>query len=135
MRETAWFRSGWISMFWPELLLMGAVLAALMFHAHLGRALLNRLAGPAEAVAILPGLTIESARSAPARLVVTSVRSGSDAALGGVTAGDRVLAIDGRPRTLVQARRYLQSDRAKTVRLRVAHGGGAHDILLRRGGE
>lgn len=135
MRGTAWLRNGWISILCLELLFLGAVVAASIFHAHLGRTLLNKLSGPVEAVSVLPGLTVESAKSALSRLVVTSVRSDSEAALRGVTAGDQILAIDGKPRTLGETRRYMHNDRAANVRLRVAHKGGTHDILLRRSGD
>jgi len=100
---------------------------------HAGRAWFAAVAGRAEAPSPLPGLTIARAPSGPDRMVVTSIRSGSEAARKGLMVGDMVLDVNGRPIfTLDQARHYRQEGAA--VRLRVSHRGRPRDVQLGRDG-
>lgn len=101
-----------------------------------GRALLDRLTTRPEAVAALPGLTLDPMpRPAASGLIITSVRSGSQAARRGIVVGDALVAVDHTPIiTLDQVRRYLQRDKADSVDLRVMHGDQPREVRLGREG-
>ncbi len=117
----------------PALLLLVPAAALLLFVSHTGRSWLDRIAAHHEAVAVLPGLTAETLPLHGKGLVITSIRSDSQAASRGIAVGDSVVAIDGTPMfTLDQARRYLQKDKAETVNLRVVHGHQSRDVRLGR---
>lgn len=117
------------------ILLLVPMAAMVVLDTREGRALLDRLTAHGEAITALPGLTLDTAPHAAAGLVVTSVRSDSQAARGGIVVGDAVVAIDRTPMvTLDQVRRYLQRDKAGSVDLRVMHGDRPRDIRLGREG-
>ncbi|WP_159983175.1 MULTISPECIES: PDZ domain-containing protein [unclassified Novosphingobium] len=117
----------------PLLLLLVPAATMLFSVSHTGRTWFASFAGRFEARPLLPGMTIESAPWEPDRLVVTSIRSGSEAELKGITVGDTVLDMNGRPIfTLDQAARYLQQ--GTVVRLSVSHQGRPRTILLGRKG-
>jgi S1-C subfamily serine protease len=121
---------------WLALLLVPLV-AMLLLVSREGRALLDRLTARPEAVATLPGLTLDPTphRAAPG-LVITSIRSESQAARRGIVVGDTVVAIDRTPvGTLDQVRRYLQRDKADSVDLRVMHDDRSRDVRLGREGD
>jgi membrane-associated protease RseP (regulator of RpoE activity) len=91
---------------------------------------LNRAMGAPEA-SVFPGFTAEGGGGG---LVVTSLRSGSEAARDGLSVGDAVVAIDGRAiDTLDQARRYLHSDARPALLLDIDHGHQRRQIRLARG--
>ena len=75
----------------------------------------------------IPGLTYETARTAPhapLALVVTSVQDGSAAAKADIAAGDVIDRIDGKPIASVSAiARAVKSDAAKGVELHIRHAG------------
>lgn len=120
---------------WPALLPFAPVLASLLLLSHGGRAWLDRVTGRPEAAALLPGMTIENPPSRTGGPVVTSIRSGSEAAQGGMTVGDSIVALDGTPIfSLDQARLYLQKDRAGMVELSVVHGSHLRNVRLGREG-
>lgn len=112
---------------WVIVLLIISV-GALLAPIHSGRSWLNPGTTTPKAAGIVPGVTLEVARG---RLVVTSVRTHSQAAKQGVSVGDAVVAIDGRSMlTLEQAQRYLRQDRASTIRIRLVHGQTAREVPL-----
>ncbi|WP_148649348.1 PDZ domain-containing protein [Novosphingobium barchaimii] len=117
----------------PLLLLLVPAGTMLFSDSHTGRMWFASLAGRSETRPFLPGMTIECAPWEPGRLVVTSIRSGRGPELKGITVGDTVLDLNGRPIfTLDQAHRYLQQ--GTVVRLSVSHQGRARTILLGREG-
>lgn len=117
------------------LLLVVPVAAMLLLVSQVGRTWLEGIVPRPEAVAVLPGITVETAPSHAAGLVVTSIRSNSPAALRGIEVGDSVVAIDGMSMfTLEQARSYVQKDRAPTVALRIVHDKQSRDVRLVREG-
>ncbi|AXB79811.1 PDZ domain-containing protein [Novosphingobium sp. P6W] len=117
----------------PLLLLLVPAGTMLFSVSHTGRMWFASLAGRSEARSLLPGMTIEPAPWEPGRLVVTSIRSGSEAELKGIPVGDSVLDLNGRPIfTLEQAHRYLQQ--GTVVRLSVSHQGRPRTIVLGREG-
>ena len=121
---------------WLALLLV-PLAAMLLLVSRDGRALLDRLTLRSDAVVALPGLTLDPMPHPPASgLVITSVRSESQAARRGIAVGDAVVAIDRTPiGTLDQVRRYLQGDKADSVELRVMHGDHAREVRLGREGD
>lgn len=117
------------------LLLLGLVpiAAMILFTTHAGRAALDRLVDPAGRSDSLPGVTVENAVPPGRGLVVTSLRSGSEAAAAGIAVGDGVTAIDGRPiARLDQALGYLHKDRNRWIVLRIVHRGQARRVRLGR---
>jgi len=71
---------------------------------------------------LFPGFTAETPSGSSHGLIVTSLRSGSEAAKDGMEVGDAIVAIDGRGiDTLDQARRYLRDDRNPQVYLDLVH--------------
>jgi S1-C subfamily serine protease len=83
---------------------------------------INRVFAEPGGAGLFPGFTAEQAGGAAHGLVVTSLRSGSEAAQDGIEVGDAILAIDGRPiDTLDQARRYLREDRQPALSLDLVH--------------
>lgn len=136
MRDTGRSRrkARWLS--WPAFLPFVPVVATLLLVSPDGRAWLDREMTRPKPAALLPGITIEnpppSKREGP---IVTSIRSGSEAAQDGVAVGDSVVAIDGMAIfTLDQARHYLQKDKADRVELSVVHGSRLRDVRLDREG-
>jgi S1-C subfamily serine protease len=108
---------------WPLTLIALVPVAAIgMFSSHLGQTVIGRPIATSDAVALIPGLTVENASGPSHGLVITSLRSRSAAAVAGLAVGDVVTAIDGRQiSTLSGAKRYLHSDRSATIALKVVH--------------
>ena len=70
---------------------------------------------------LLPGMTVEPAASGRG-LVVTSLRSGGEAAAKGVAVGDAIAAIDGhRVMTLDEAAACLHNHRGDAIALDIVH--------------
>jgi len=66
-------------------------------------------------------------------LVVTSLRTGGEAALHGVRVGDRILALNGKPvRSRRELRRVLAATGSPILRLRLRRGTHALAVALRR---
>lgn len=125
-------RARWLP--WPAFLPFAPVVATLLLVSPHGRAWLDREMMRPKTAALLPGITVENpSPSTAGGLVITSIRSGSEAAQEGVTVGDSVVAIDGAMIfTLDQARDYLQKDKADIVELSVVHGSRLRDVRLGR---
>ncbi len=86
---------------------------------------------PAEEVSVLPGFTADAASRPGHGLVVTSLRSGSEAQSDGVAVGDRVLSIDNhRVETLDQAEQAIRKRRSEDVTLRLVHGDRPLELVL-----
>jgi S1-C subfamily serine protease len=89
-----------------------------------------------DAVALLPGLTVENAPPPRTGLIVTSLRTGSEAAQTGIAVGDDIERLDGRPIDEIDdAIAYLRQDRNPAVLLRIEHGSQVRDVRLVRSGE
>lgn len=111
------------------------VAAALLLFSYTGRARFARAAAHHRTAAMLPGITVETTPGKADGLVITSIRSDSQASLHGMAVGDSIVAIDGAPiLTLAQAHSYLQKDKAGAVELRTVHGRQLRDIRLVREG-
>jgi S1-C subfamily serine protease len=109
--------------------------AMLLLSSHSGHAWLVRIGGHTQTTAMLPGITVETAPRPTAGLVITSVRSDSQAAEQGIAVGDSIVAIDGIPIfTLAQANSYLQKDKARVVELWTLHGRRSRYVRLGREG-
>ncbi|MET0247212.1 MAG: PDZ domain-containing protein [Sphingomonas sp.] len=86
-----------------------------------------------QADALFPGFTAESSACPAGGLVVTSLRSDSEAAGDGIEVGDCIVAIDGRRiETLDQARRYLHNDAMPALSLDLVHDQHRRQLKLAR---
>jgi membrane-associated protease RseP (regulator of RpoE activity) len=86
-----------------------------------------------QADALFPGFTAESSACPAGGLVVTSLRSDSEAAGDGIEVGDCIVAIDGRRiETLDQARRYLHNDAKPALSLELVHDQQRRQLRLAR---
>jgi hypothetical protein len=87
-----------------------------------------------QAAALLPGFTADDAPSPGIGLIVTSLRSGSEAQRAGLRVGDAVLSVDGRAiRSLGQIGPYLRRDRNPRIDFAVLHGDALRHVILMRG--
>lgn len=104
------------------ILVLSFALSAVVILAWAWRSGMSRIFPEAGAAALFPGFTAEQAGGTARGLVVTSLRSGSEAAQDGMEVGDAIVAIDGRPvDTLDQVRRYLREDRQPALSLDLVH--------------
>lgn len=104
------------------ILVLSFALSAMVILGWAWRSGINRVFAEPGGAGMFPGFTAEQAGGAAHGLVVTSLRSGSEAAQDGIEVGDAILAIDGRPMdTLDQARRYLREDRQPALSLDLVH--------------
>ena len=123
----------------PVRLGTGALLGALalctllmsaIFFVHIRH---GRADGPTAQNRILPGLTLAAVGP---HLVITSIRSGAQAARRGILVGDEIMTIDGRSfRSLDQAQAYLIRSRHEEVALALREGGLIRLVTLTRAGE
>ncbi len=87
-----------------------------------------------EVVAVFPGFTADELPLPGKGLVVTSLRTDSEAQLDGVSVGDTVMAIDRHPvSSLSDAEQVLRQDKSDRVALHILHNNAPHDVVLRRG--
>lgn len=92
-------------------------------------------AGPVRqaAASALPGATVAVLRDGDPALVVTSLRTGGEAALRGVRVGDRILALGGQPvHDRHDLRRVLAASNGPVLRLRLRRGAHTLAVTLRR---
>lgn len=121
---------------WLMLFLLVPAGAIALVGSSVGKVWLDRMAVHSDAAKFLPGITAEAVISRNRGLVITSIRSDSQAAASGVTVGDVIVAIDNmRGLSLDRARRYLLYDRADRVRLLIVHNRRVRNIWLDRDGE
>lgn len=87
------------------------------------------------AIALLPGLTVEDAPPPEHGLIVTSLRSGSEAAGAGIAIGDDIEALDGHAiGDLDEATAYLKRDARPTIVLTIDRDSQRRMVRLPRGG-
>ncbi|MDH4743602.1 PDZ domain-containing protein [Sphingomonas sp. CBMAI 2297] len=104
------------------ILVLSFALSAMVILGWAWRSGINRVFAAQSGASLFPGFTAETPGSTARGLVVTSLRSGSEAARDGMEVGDAIVAIDGRGvDTLDQARRYLRNDRHPQVYLDLVH--------------
>ncbi len=104
------------------ILVLSFALSAMVILGWAWRSGINRVFAAQTGANMFPGFTAETPSGASHGLVVTSLRSGSEAAHDGMEVGDSIVAIDGRGiDTLDQARRYLRDDRHPEVYLDLVH--------------
>lgn len=104
------------------ILVLSFALSAVVILGWAWRSGINRVFAAQTGASLFPGFTAETPSGAVHGLVVTSLRSGSEAAKDGMEVGDAIVAIDGRGiDTLDQARRYLRDDRHPEVYLDLVH--------------
>lgn len=119
----------------PLLLLAVPVAVLLASASNAGRAWFAAMTHRTEARPLLRDMTVEAALTDPRGLVVTSIRSDSEAERLGITVGDRILALDGHTvASTDDARSYLRKDSADTVDLWVFHGQHTHSVRLHASG-
>lgn len=110
-------------------LFVGAVLVV----TPVGRSALGRWTAPVETKALLPGLTVEAIPRRGQGLVVTSLRSGSQAMASGIMVGDRIVAIDDHPvGTMDQTLGYMHKDGRRTIVLRLVRNHDSRRVELSR---
>tara|TARA_B100000678_G_C18216540_1_gene505493 strand:+ start:1031 stop:1420 length:390 start_codon:yes stop_codon:yes gene_type:complete len=117
-----------------ELTSAGALFgAALLLIGALGWWFPYRRAAPS--AGHVPGITLAIDPSSRARIVVTSVQSGSEAFDDGVVAGDEVLQVDGQMvRSTQDVDRKIDADRDGAVTLTLRHADQSRIVSLRREG-
>lgn len=121
---------------WLVLFLLVPVGAIALVGSPVGKAWLDRMAIHPDAVKFLPGITAETVAPRGRGLVITSIRSDSQAAESGVVVGDVIVAIDNvHGLSLDQARDYLMHDTTDEVRLQIVHNRRVRDIWLSRDGD
>ncbi|OYY72418.1 MAG: hypothetical protein B7Y47_03005 [Sphingomonas sp. 28-63-12] len=85
------------------------------------------------AVDLLPGLTIETAPPPDTGIIVTSRRSGDQAAAAAVNVGDIITAIDRVPvKTIDDANAYLKSHQQPVILLTLLHHRRPYLVRLNR---
>ncbi len=104
------------------ILILSFALSATVILGWAWRSGINHAFAAQTGASLFPGFTAETPSGAAHGLIVTSLRSGSEAAQFGMEVGDAIVAIDGRGiDTLDQARRYLRDDRHPEVYLDLVH--------------
>lgn len=104
------------------ILVLSFALSAMVILGWAWRSGINHIFSAQSGASLFPGFTAEQSSGAAHGLVVTSLRSGSEAAKDGMEVGDAILTIDGRPMdSLDQARRYLRDDHQPAVSLDLVH--------------
>ena len=109
---------------WKYLLLLALVPVATMalLMTETGRKTMTWAVGVEDMAWVFPGMTVAAARPPVHGIVVTSVRSDSEAMDKGVTVGDSIVTIDGHDfGSLRQALAYLRHDRRPKMRLAIMH--------------
>ncbi len=82
---------------------------------------------------LLPGMTVDAKLPPGTGLVVTSLRTGSEAEQDGVVVGDTVLAIERHPiKAVSDAEAVLHHDARDAVSVRLLHNHMPHDVVLHR---
>ncbi|MFS2110761.1 PDZ domain-containing protein [Sphingomonas sp. Sphisp140] len=120
------------------ILVLSFALSAMVILGWAWRSGVNHIFAAQTGASLFPGFTAETPGDAAHGLIVTSLRSGSEAALDGMEVGDAIVAIDGRNvDTLDQARRYLRDDHHPDVYLDLVHQKQLRHLKLLRtaGGE
>lgn len=123
------------SLIWPIALISALPLAVAFFWfgTSAPRPLPGRPASSSAIVTLIPGVTVEAAPNPGHGLVVTSLRSDSEAARAGIVVGDDLVAIDRRPLTNVRdLAGYLGRDPKSTIEIRVVHRDVARRVVLSR---
>jgi S1-C subfamily serine protease len=104
------------------MLVLSFALSAMVILGWAWRSGFNHVFTAQSGASLFPGFTAEPGGGAAHGLVITSLRSGSEAAQDGVEVGDAIVAIDGRPMdSLDQARRYLRDDHQPALSLDLVH--------------
>jgi membrane-associated protease RseP (regulator of RpoE activity) len=104
------------------ILVLSFALSAMVILGWAWRSGINHVFAAQSGASLFPGFTAEQGAGAVHGLVVTSLRSGSEAAKDGMEVGDAILAIDGHAMdSLDQARRYLREDHHPDVYLDLVH--------------
>lgn len=104
------------------ILVLSFALSAMVILGWAWRSGINHVFSAQSGASLFPGFTAEQGGSTVRGLVVTSLRSGSEAAKDGMEVGDAIVTIDGRAMdTLDQARRYLREDRQPALSLDLMH--------------
>ncbi|MEP9359697.1 PDZ domain-containing protein [Sphingomonas sp. KR3-1] len=115
------------------ILVLSFALSAVVILGWAWRSGINHFFSAQNGANLFPGFTAEQPGGTPHGLVVTSLRSGSEAAQDGVEVGDAILAIDGRAtNTLDQARRYLRDDHQPALSLDLMHQKQLRHVRLLR---
>lgn len=79
----------------------------------------------------IPGMTLDDASPRGAGLLVTSLRTGSEAQRDGIVAGDRVIAVDRHPVSSVrEVGRLVGRAGRRGVQLEILHNRMRRDIVL-----
>jgi len=113
------------------LLLLAAAVGFVMTKERHGVA--GRMGKSQSEMSVFPGFTVAELPPPDAGLVVTSLRTRSEAQRDCIAVGDRILAIDGRPvRTIRDAATMLGASRDTVIALQLSHNHSAHDIMLHR---
>lgn len=104
------------------ILVLSFALSAMVILGWAWRSGINHVFSAQSGASLFPGFTAEQGAGAVHGLVVTSLRSGSEAAKDGMEVGDAIVKIDGRAMdTLDQARRYLREDHQPALSLDLVH--------------
>lgn len=104
------------------ILVLSFALSAMVILGWAWRSGINHVFSAQSGASLFPGFTAEQSSGAAHGLVVTSLRSGSEAAKDGMEVGDAIVAIDGKAMdSLDQARRYLRADRQPALSLDLVH--------------
>lgn len=115
------------------ILVLSFALSAVIILGWAWRSGVNRVFAAQADATIFPGFTAETASGTARGLIVTSLRSGSEAAADGLQVGDAIVGIDGRSvDTLDQARRYLRRDHRPALSLDLVHEKQLRHVRLTR---
>ena len=97
----------------------------------LARAARKEISSPDEEMSLFPGFTVDELPAPGHKLVVTSLKSGSEAQKNGVSVGDEVLAIDNHPAgSLDAAEQIMNRKRQAMIVLRLRHNASTRDVAL-----
>ncbi|MDG2534111.1 PDZ domain-containing protein [Sphingomonas sp. HITSZ_GF] len=115
------------------ILVLSFALSAMVILGWAWRSGIDHIFSAPSGASLFPGFTAEQGSGAVHGLVVTSLRSGSEAAKDGMEVGDAILAIDGHAiDTLDQARRYLHDDHQPALSLDLVHQKQLRHLRLMR---
>jgi membrane-associated protease RseP (regulator of RpoE activity) len=104
------------------MLVLSFALSGMVILGWAWRSGINHVFSAQSGASLFPGFTAEQGIAAAHGLVVTSLRSGSEAAKDGMEVGDAIVAIDGHAMdSLDQARRYLREDHQPALSLDLVH--------------